>query len=137
MDCLRSSKKYRRKRGGTPGLEDADLDEAAIDGDERSAVGAVSLRGAFRTGFSIGHCMLTLLDAHCLDQCQLFFFLRSLIEPAADVGLALVDRAPVGPQRLEVCQGRFAIGPLRVEEIEEALAAAPVGVLDGIARVLS
>src|SRR6266850_2734470 len=55
---------------------------------------------------------------------------------SADGGFELVERAPVGAERAEVLERGLAIRALRVEEVEQAQAAAPVRELHGVARAL-
>src|SRR5262249_48801440 len=58
---------------------------------------------------------------------------RLWLERAADVSLDLIDGVQVGAERLQMSQRRLSIAALSVEKVEQALAAAAVGVLHGVA----
>lgn len=57
----------------------------------------------------------------------------SLVQWASDVGLELIEGPQIRPERLQVGEGGFPMASLSIEEVEQALSAAAVCELDGVA----
>ena len=56
-----------------------------------------------------------------------------LIQSASDIRLELIEGTQMRSKRLQVSKGSLSIASLSIEEVEQALAAAAVCVLDGVA----